>query len=137
MNGFVSALIAGIIVTVGFDAVFHGLSHGGHGFLDRFWKDETSQRSSTTVLGNGITWHIISDVLTAIFLTILLVGLGAESIATWVGAGVAVGGITASAWMHVYAAFEISGKIVVLLGSLAVVQITLASTVIGWVYMST
>lgn len=70
MGSFVSAMEAGIIITVGFDAILHGLSHGEHGFLDRFWKEESSQRSSKTKFVNSIVWHIIADVFVAIFLTV-------------------------------------------------------------------
>ncbi len=137
MGSFVSAMAAGIIITVGFDAILHGVSHGEHGFLDRFWKEESSQRSSRTKLFNSIVWHIISDVLIAIFLTILYVGLKQENIIIWMGIGIITGCIVAASWMHVYAAFEVGGRIIAMLSFLAVIQITLASIAIGWIYTIT
>ena len=136
MSSFLSAMVAGIIVTVGFNAVLHGISHDTHGFLDRFWKDESSQRVSKTVLFNSIAWHVISDVFIAIFLTVLISLLQQDNIAIWMGTGIITSGIVISVWIHVYAAFELGGRIIVILCFLAVIQITLASIVIGWVYIN-
>ncbi len=130
-------MAAGIIVTVGFDAVLHGISHSTHGFLNRFWKEESLQRVSKTVLFNSIAWHVISDVFIAIFLTILISLLKQDNIVVWMGMGIIISCIVISVWIHAYAAFEIGGKLIVVLCFLTVIQITLASIVIGWVYINT
>jgi len=59
---WISAAAVGISVTVGFDAVLHGLSHGGHGILDFLWDTEASERITQTSLVSSVTWHVVADV---------------------------------------------------------------------------
>jgi len=82
-----------------------------HFVLNNFWKGEISQCSSKAILFNGIAWHIISDVGIAIFLTILYTQLIYGNILMWAIVGFSVGGIVATVWIHVYAAFETGWRI--------------------------
>lgn len=131
---FLPAALVGIVITVGFDAILHGLSHSGHGILYSFWKGESSQRSSNTNLFNKITYHIIADALLAVVLTLLITLTKLSGLQGWIIVGVLVGLLIGITWIHVYAAFETSGKIVVLLATLAMLQSILASIGIGWMY---
>lgn len=131
---FLLATLVGIVITVGFDAVLHGLSHSGHGVLDSFWQGESSQRSSNTNLFNKITYHIIADVLLAVVLTLLITLTKLSGLQGWIIIGVLVGLLIGTTWIHVYAAFETDEKIVVLLATLAMLQSILASIGIGWIY---
>ncbi len=131
---FLPAALVGIVITVGFDAILHGLSHSGHGILDSFWRGESSQRSSNTNLFSKISYHVIADILLALVLTSLITLTKLSGLQGWIIVGVLVGLLMSINWLHVYAAFEIGGKIVFLLATLAILQSTLASIGIGWMY---
>ncbi|MFQ5630659.1 MAG: hypothetical protein ACE5I1_17955 [bacterium] len=128
------ALGAGVVVTIGFDAIMHGLSHGGHGILDSLWKDEKLQRSSSTILFGNIMWHVLADFLLGFVLSLLIAISQQKTLSAWIISGILLGFLMAIAWIHLYAAFEINGKTASILGLLSVLQATLASVVIGWVY---
>jgi hypothetical protein len=131
----IMASIAGIAVTIGFDAILHGLSHGGHGILDSLWRSEKSQRKTGTRIFSGIAWHLTSDLFMGIVLALLVVLAGADELNEWIALGLLAGCLNMAAWLHSYAAFEIGGKLIFTLGSLAIIQSTLASVAIGWVYV--
>jgi len=130
------AMLIGICVTVGFDAILHGLSHGGHGFLDSIWQNEKAQRVTSSKLFSSIFWHIFSDILLGLLLSLMFAFLRSDHIITYILIGFIIGLIMAVVWIHVYAAFEVSVKVVISLAFLAIIQSTLASFAIGWFYRS-
>lgn len=128
------AAFLGMIVTVGFDAILHGLSESGHGILSGIWEGENSERKSATRFIFGIGWHIIADIALAITLSLIIVFLQQHGIGWAVGIGILIGGIMSTQWVHVYAAFEVGERVVFTLAGLGVIQTILASLVIMLVY---
>jgi hypothetical protein len=119
---------------VAFDALLHGLSHGGHGPLDLIWREAKGERSSSPVFLPSIGWHVVADILLGLAIFILIVVLGKPGFLWGLAVGAIVGGVVALYWIHVYAAFETSGKTVAALAGLSLIQITLTSIAVTLVY---
>lgn len=134
MNHVLLALLIGPLVMVAFDAVLHGLSHSGHGPLESIWKGAKGERTSSSAFFSSIGWHIATDVLLGLTIFGLIALVGKSGL--WWGAaiGILVGGIVALYWGHVYSAFETSGKTVLALAGLSLLQITLASIAVTLAY---
>jgi hypothetical protein len=128
------AVLIGPLVMVAFDALLHGLSHAGHGPLESIWRQAKGERTSSTAFLSGIGWHIVADILLGLTIFLLIAVLGRSGIAWGIGIGAIVGGIVALYWVHVYAAFETSGKTVAALAGLSILQITLASMAVTITY---
>ena len=124
------------LITVGFDALLHGLSHGSHGLLDALWRGEKTQRSSSTTLLGSVGWHISSDVLLGIVLALLIAFIEVNGLHGYVIIGLLFGCLAAMTWMHVYAALEVSGRLVTIPSGLGIAQFTLISVVTGLVKMA-
>lgn len=128
------AILVGPTVMVSFDALLHGLSHSGHGPLDSIWRGAKGERSSGSNLLSPIGWHITADVLLGLAIFILISVLGKQGLLWGAVVGLIVGIIVAFYWIHVYAAFETSGKTVAALAGLSILQVTLASMAVTLVY---
>ena len=122
------AMAVCVIVTVGFDAVLHGLSHSGHGPLDAFWRSEPRQRDTPTIGPDSIFWHVAADVLFGLLLVVILIHIPNLTFIRGVLVGSIVGVLMAAVWLHVYAAFEIGLRISLVLGGLQIIQLSLAAT---------
>lgn len=131
------AALVGIIVTVGFDAILHGLSHSGHGILNFLWSNEKFQRNSQTSIFSSILWHINADILIGVLLSILIALIQKPGVLSAVTLGLIVGLLLAAQWIHVYAAFETSKKVILGLGALTILQVILASIAISLTYWRT
>ena len=134
MISLILAVLIGPLVMVGFDALLHGLSHAGHGPLESIWRQAKRERKSSPVFFSGIGWHIVADILLGLTIFILIAVLGKPGLAWGAVIGAIVGGIVALYWVHVYAAFETSGKTVAALAGLSILQIILASIAVTITY---
>ena len=134
LTRWIVAALIGILVTVGFDAILHGVSHGGHGILDRIWKGEISERKTSPVLLSEITWHILADGILAIFVSLLIVLVQQPGIAWAILVGLCIGGISSVQWIHTYATYETSWRVPFTLAALSVIQLILASLAISLTY---
>jgi hypothetical protein len=128
------AVLAGPFVMVAFDTLLHGLSHTGHGPLDTIWLEAKGERSSSLPFLSAIGWHVVADVLLGLLIFVLVAVLEISDLAWGALTGAVVGGIVALYWLHVYAAFETSGKTVAALAVLSLLQITLATIVVTIAY---
>ena len=127
-------VLVGPLIMVAFDALLHGLSHTGHGPLESIWRQAKGERTSSPAFLSGIGWHIVADFLLGLTIFILIAVLGKPGLAWGAAIGAIVGGIVALYWVHVYAAFETSGKTVAALAGLSILQITLASIAVTITY---
>jgi hypothetical protein len=118
MNRWILALITGPFVMVAFDAILHGLSHSGHGPLESIWWQAKGERKSRPAFLSAIGWHIAADILLGLTIFLLIAAVGRVGLKWGTAIGVLVGSIVALYWIHVYSAFETSGKTVVALGLL-------------------
>ncbi len=134
MTRLLLAILVGPLVMVAFDALLHGLSHAGHGPLESIWQQAKGERTSSPAFLSGIGWHIVADILLGLAIFILIVVVGKSGLAWGAAVGALIGGIVALYWVHVYAAFETSGKTVAALAGLSILQITLASTAVTITY---
>jgi hypothetical protein len=134
LTRWIVAALIGTLVTVGFDAILHGVSQGGHGILDRIWEGEVSERKTSPILLSEITWHIIADGILAIFVSLLIVLIQLPGIAWAILVGLCIGGISSVQWIHTYAAYETSWRVPVTLAALSVIQLILASIAISLTY---
>lgn len=128
------AASATMVVTIGFDAILHGLSHSGHGLLDKLWQGETAERNAHPKIFSGIGWHIFADALLAVLISLLITQVGDPGIILVLAVGTLIGGIESVIWAHVYAAFEVGGKIIFTLGLLNFIQVILATMVANLIY---
>ena len=127
-------VLAAMVVTIGFDSVFHGLSESGHGILYRLWEQEKAERTTPPRLFSSIGWHIIADAFLAIPLSLIIV-FGAQPGILWaLWIGIIIGGIGAAVWAHVYAAFEVGRNLILTLSFLNLIQVILASIVAHLIY---
>ncbi|MGB3717024.1 MAG: hypothetical protein WA996_21600 [Candidatus Promineifilaceae bacterium] len=128
------AVLAGPFVMVAFDTLLHGLSHAGHGPLEPIWRQAKGERRSRPALLSAIGWHVVADVLLGLLIYVLVVVVGKSDLAWGALLGALVGGIVALYWLHVYSAFETSGKTVAALAVLSLLQITIATIVVTIAY---
>lgn len=128
------AVLVGPLVMVAFDAVLHGLSHAGHGPLESIWRQAKGERTSRPAFLSAIGWHIAADVLLGLTVFVLVAVLGRSGLAWGAAIGTLAGGIVALYWIHVYSAFETSGKTVAVLAGLSILQIALASIAVTIAY---
>ena len=126
----VLGIISGPMVMIAFDAVLHGLSHGGHGPLNAIWEKAKGERTSDPALMSGIGWHVVVDFFLGLLLFVFVAVLGEPGLASAATIGLLVGGVVALYWGHVYSAFETSGKTILALAGLSTIQIILASLAI-------
>lgn len=134
MSRLFLAVLVGPFVTVAFDALLHGLSHTGHGPLDLIWQQAKGERTSKPAFLPAIGWHIAVDVLIGLLIFALIVVFGKSGIEWGAGIGAIVGSIVTLYWVHVYSAFETSGKTIVVLAGLSLIQVILASVAVTIVY---
>ena len=134
MTRLLLAVLVGPFVMVGFDALLHGLSHAGHGPLESIWRQAKGERKSRPAFLSSIGWHVVADIFLGLTIFILIAVLGKSGLAWGAAIGAIVGGIVALYWVHVYAAFETSGKTVAALAGLSILQITLASMAVTITY---
>lgn len=120
-------------VAVGFDALLHGLSHGGHGLLDAAWRAERAQRTAPTPLLGSVGWHVVADVALGLLIGAAVAIVRPQGLVGALGTGLVLGGLAAGTWLHAWAAFAMSGRIAVTLAALAVAQAALAALAAGWV----
>ncbi|MFQ5923285.1 MAG: hypothetical protein ACE5M4_10615 [Anaerolineales bacterium] len=128
------AALVGPFVMVAFDALLHGLSHGGHGPLELIWRQAKGERSTKPAFLSAIGWHIAADVLLGLLVFALVAVMGKPGLGTGAGIGALVGGIVALYWIHVYSAFETSGRTIAALAGLSIVQLVLTSIAVTILY---
>jgi hypothetical protein len=128
---FLLGLGISIFITVGFDAILHGLSHGSHSLLDFIWQDEINQRSKRTAYFGSITWHIIADVLIGIIIVLSVFTFSNKDIIVIVIITLILASMSIAQWMHIYAAFQVKGNVVLGLSILSILQISLTTIVVG------
>jgi hypothetical protein len=119
---------------IAFDGVLHGLSHSGHGPLDFIWQQSKGERASKPVLFSAIGWHIVVDFFLGLLLFAIIAVLGRPGPPSAATIGVLVGGVVALNWGHVYSAFETSGKTILALAGLSLIQTILASFAVTAAY---
>ncbi|MBW8010106.1 MAG: hypothetical protein FVQ83_02535 [Chloroflexi bacterium] len=131
---WILAALGAMVITIGFDSVLHGLSHSGHGLLNKIWEQEDAERISSPRFFSSIGWHIFADAFLAIPLSLIIVLMAQPEIiwALWIG--IIIGGIGAAVWAHVHAAFEVGRNLILTLSFLNLIQVILASIVAHLIY---
>jgi hypothetical protein len=129
------ALGLAIFLTVGFDSILHGLSHGDHGFVNRLWEGEKNQRSDPTLYINDIGWHIIADIVIGIIIVIGLFSFKINELNELVLFVLVLGLLSFSQWIHAYAAYQVKGRVIAGLGILSITQILIASSLVSIIFL--
>ena len=134
MTRWLLAALIGPLVMVTFDALLHGLAHGSHGPLELIWRQAKGERTSKPALLSAIGWHITADAILGLLVFVLVAIFGRAGLGWGAGIGALVGGVVALYWVHVYSAFEVSGKTIAALGGLSIIQLVLASIAVTITY---
>lgn len=126
---FLVALIFAILITTGYDAILHGLSHGSHNLVNIIWRGEHQQRKTSTIFISTIQWHIVADMLigsSVAFLTYIVLQVTTD-IWTAILVLFSFGILASSYYIHVYSAYQIGVRSSLGLAVLAFFQIILTS----------
>ncbi len=118
------------LVQVGFNAIIHGLNHTRHNFLATLWKDESAERSSQPKIFSKIGWHILADILSGLLICVLLLTVNSNEVWSLARINLLITVLMTSVWLHIYSAFEIKFKTILVLAGLGFIQSTITGLIV-------